>query len=152
MDRPKRRSRPHPAIGWSIFLSSAIAAAVNALIPYLPRVYGFFVSFLSEFWANLIGLLIVISIGMGLYFIREKQRIFYGWLEIVFALISGWYGVSKMATAGFAEAISVVAAIYLMVRGIDNIMEGRKKQLETVIVNDNKQIQSETKNELSVKT
>lgn len=49
----------------------------------------------------------------------------YGTIEVVFALAYGWYAINKVTTMGYVESLSVVASVYLVVRGLDNIIVGR---------------------------
>jgi hypothetical protein len=120
----------------------------NLLFSYFPNVYGFLSSFLSQFWINLIGIIVIGIVGSLLYLLRERKRIWYGAIEVSFSLAYGWYAINKVASVGYVETISVIASIYLVVRGIDNVMEGRKKQLAEALIKDTKQLQPETKNEL----
>jgi hypothetical protein len=52
-------------------------------------------------------------------------------------LAAAWVAVSKIATAGLAEGITLVAAIYFVVRGIDNVyasIDEIKTQLEKALI------------------
>lgn len=98
----------------------------GTLIGYLTiKAYIFLSSFLSQFWINLIGVVAIFIVGAGLYLVREKWRVTYGILEVGFAMAYGWYAINKVAHVGYVETISIIAAVYLVVRGIDNIKVGR---------------------------
>ena len=91
---------------------------------YLSAVYNLLSPFISQFWINLCGVVSVLVLGVALYWFRLRKRIHYGIVEVTFALASAWYGINKIATTGYAESITVIAAVYLVVRGVDNIREG----------------------------
>jgi hypothetical protein len=92
------------------------------------RVVGFLSSFLNQFWINLVGVILVGLVGAGLYYVRQRWRILYGLIEIGFALAYGWYAVNKVQHVGYIEMLSIIAAVYLVVRGFDNVMIGRAEK------------------------
>jgi hypothetical protein len=85
---------------------------------------------ISQFWINLAGVIVILIVGILLYVLRQRQRIWYGVLEISFASAYGWYAINKVETTGYVELLSIIAAVYLVVRGVDNFMEGRKEREE----------------------
>lgn len=113
-----------------VAIGTIVAVVVNVSVgfleSYVATFYVFLTSFLSQFWINLIGIFAIALVGIGLYLVRERWRVYYGVIEVAFALAYGWYSISKVTTVGYVESLSVIAAIYLVVRGIDNIMVGRR--------------------------
>lgn len=91
---------------------------------YGKRVGAFLLSLLSQFWINLLGIIAILIIGVALYVVRQKRRVAYGLLEVGFAMAYGWYAINKVAHVGYVETISVIASVYLVVRGLDNITQG----------------------------
>jgi hypothetical protein len=78
-----------------------------------------------------------IVIAATLFWVRERHQIFYGVTEVVaglFVLAGGYSNGRGAFTSGFAEAfqqfqwsvvvISTLGAVYIMIRGFDNIKRG----------------------------
>jgi hypothetical protein len=63
-----------------------------------------------------------------LFYIREHNRSLYALMELTFALISMWYAVSTI-TKDPKQWPVVIGAMYLFVRGLDNLLEGYKRRL-----------------------
>lgn len=84
----------------------------------------FLKSVLKQFYINLIGVFLIFIVGAILYWFRENKRKQYGIIEVSFALVSGWVGINKIETSGFVETITILTAIYLIVRGLDNYYIG----------------------------
>jgi hypothetical protein len=63
-----------------------------------------------------------------LFCIRETNRLRYASMELAFALVSLWYSVSAL-TKDPRQWTVVIASMYLIVRGLDNLMEGHKRGL-----------------------
>lgn len=74
---------------------------------------------------SMIGAVGVFVAGTILYFFRQHKRLLYAVVEIAFAIVTG--GIA-MRNAGTQEDLSVwialVAAAYLVVRGMDNLQQG----------------------------
>ena len=80
---------------------------------------------ISKSWINLIGVVLIGGVGIALYKLRQSFRIFYGLLEVAFALVYGWFAIDKATGPnGYLETVGVVGAVYLVVRGADNISSG----------------------------
>jgi hypothetical protein len=46
-------------------------------------------------------------------------------VEVAFALVYGWFAVNRATeSSGYVESMTIVAAVYLVVRGLDNVYEG----------------------------
>ena len=70
------------------------------------------------------GTLLIALLGGLLFWFRTLRQTWYGVVEIAFALAYGWYAINKVTTVGYVETLSVIASIYLIVRGIDNYLTG----------------------------
>jgi hypothetical protein len=89
---------------------------------------------LSEVWQavstswplQFLGTLVLVAISIWLYRWKVVHRASYGAAEFVFAFVVGFGSVGAVAAQGMAALLGVVSSAYLMVRGIDNFMEGRK--------------------------
>ncbi len=115
------------------FLSATLVGALilrgfTAVSENTPKIIGF----LGIWWLTLLGTFFILLIGIALFFFRKYRQREYGWLEITFALAVGWSGVMKVqATNDIASWTTVVAAAYLVVRGLSNYDEGRIKSKYT---------------------
>jgi hypothetical protein len=103
----------------------------DATIDLIKKLYLFLSFFLSQFWINLIGVILIGALGALLYLFRKKKRTWYGIVEVSFALAYGWNAINKVTKVGYVETISVVASIYLVVRGVDNYIKGREAAAAT---------------------
>ncbi len=75
----------------------------------------------------------IVAVGCGLYVVRQKWRLTYGLFELAFATVYGFFAVRKVGVSkGYVETISVVAAVYLVVRGVENITIGWKARRQWI--------------------
>lgn len=77
-----------------------------------------------------LGVVAIGGAGVALYAIRQKWRVQYGLLEIAFALVYGFSAILKVSEKGYTEFVGIVAAVYLVVRGVDNVMIGFNASFE----------------------
>ncbi len=85
--------------------------------------------FLRLWWLTLIGTIVVLLIGFGLFFFKKYYQKVYGLAEIGFALAVGWASVMKVQlTNDVASWASVIASAYLVVRGLSNYDEGKRRK------------------------
>jgi len=76
---------------------------------------------------------LIVAVGCGLYVVRQKWRLTYGLFELAFATVYGFFAVRKVGVSkGYVETISVVAAVYLVVRGVENITIGWKARRQWI--------------------
>ncbi|MGI4787355.1 MAG: hypothetical protein ACRYFS_00750 [Janthinobacterium lividum] len=81
--------------------------------------------------------------GTILYSLRSKARLWYGLLEVVSALFIGWFTLTRsihfrhIKFSQFAESpnslatmLGLVSSVYIVVRGLDNVAEGIKRNKE----------------------
>jgi hypothetical protein len=71
-------------------------------------------------------LLLVTAFSAAMYFLRQTQRGAYGMIECGFALNVTWYVFSQPVTSPSATAATLLGAVYVLVRGMDNVREGLK--------------------------
>jgi len=88
------------------------------------------VSFLLHaWWATFIGTVLVLLVGVGLFVFKKHYQRFYGLAEIGFALVVTWASLVRAKSANDAASwIAVLAAAYLIVRGLNNYQEGKNAQ------------------------
>jgi hypothetical protein len=116
--------------------------AVIATVFYLLRSFfdtvgqtsQIFLRFLRSRWAVPLGTLLLIGTASALYLLRLRRRTLYGVFEFSFAVVVAWVSVGKLIEGAEAALIGVIQAAYLIVRGIDNIAEGRKIKRQVTAV------------------
>lgn len=70
-------------------------------------------------------------VSMILYWFRQRFRTQYGLAEIAFGGVSAWVLMGKIVVdSGYVELIGLVGAVYLMVRGADNVQQGQDAKLK----------------------
>jgi|SRR6185503_5137618 len=89
---------------------------------------------LSDFgyvwWIRPIGTLFVFLVGVALYLFRKHYQRVFGVSEVLFALTVTWVSIARaQILQDAASRIAVVAAAYLIVRGLANYEEGKKKAI-----------------------
>lgn len=89
---------------------------------------------LSDFgyvwWIRPIGTLFVFLVGVALYLFRKHYQRVFGVSEVIFALTVSWISIARaQILQDAASRIAVVAAAYLIVRGLTNYDEGKKKAI-----------------------
>lgn len=88
-----------------------------------PRV----TSFWQIWWLTLVGTTVVFLIGLILFAFKKYYQKVYGLSEIGFALAVGWTSIMRaQSTADAASLLAILAAAYLMVRGLSNYDEASK--------------------------
>jgi hypothetical protein len=81
-------------------------------------------------WIRPIGTLFVFLVGVALYLFRKHYQRVFGVSEVLFALTVSWISIARaQILQDGASRIAVVAAAYLIVRGLSNYEEGRKKRV-----------------------
>jgi hypothetical protein len=103
-------------IGHGLSKPSAFAKIQNA-IAVAASPLGAYITF--------VGTLLLAVFGYFLFVIKVKNLLFYAYLEITFALTSCYITVQTISTN---RATVTIAALYLVVRGLDN----RKKAIEEI--------------------
>ena len=76
--------------------------------------------------ATLVGTILVLLLGAALFYFKKHHQKFYGLAEIGFALAVSWSSIMRVQSISDATSwITVLAAGYLVVRGMSNYDEGR---------------------------
>lgn len=103
--------------------------------------------FLAEFWSYIqrsateyitiriaITAFLLVIAGI-LYLLKKHRRTFYGFAEVVIGFVACLTVLSNPQSNGFVAGVTIAGAVYVMVRGVENFIEGRKltkqKQMET---------------------
>ena len=111
-------------------ISFLVATLVNFLAAryldlWLPKLTAFF----HIWWLTLVGTLIVLLIGWGLYLFKNHHQSLYGVAEIGFALAVAWASIMRVQSTKDATSwLATLAAAYLIVRGLSNYYEGKEPE------------------------
>jgi hypothetical protein len=103
-----------------IGLITVFQFASNNIIPFL--------GILSVWWGRLLLSAAAIAAACALFYVRETDRFRYALMELAFAVVSTWYSAATLAKEPKQWPV-VIAAIYLIVRGLDNLKEGHKRRM-----------------------
>lgn len=122
---------PKPSGRWIEQLRRAASVAVSAFVTLvlqqvIMRNAHYLTAFWDVWWFTMIGTIAVLLAGVGLFLFRKNYRMFYGLSEVGFAIAVGWISLARAQTVKDAASwIAVVAAAYLVIRGLDNYEGGR---------------------------
>ncbi|HEV7745233.1 MAG TPA: hypothetical protein VGO56_09580 [Pyrinomonadaceae bacterium] len=76
---------------------------------------------------TLFGTILVLLLGAALFYFKKRHQKFYGLAEIGFALAVSWASITRVQSISDTTSwITVLAAGYLVVRGMSNYDEGRR--------------------------
>lgn len=106
---------------------------------FFPQIYNYLARYLSSAKLSVLGAAVILLVGMCLYIMREKWRLTYGLSEVAFAVVYGFFAFQKLReSAGYVESVTIVAAVYLVVRGVDNVVIGWKIRNEKLVLDRNR--------------
>lgn len=93
-----------------------LAALTSVAIAYVnwARVWPAF----EPFWAQLLGVGLIVAGAIGLYRLRTYRPRYYATLEATVAMTSGWMAFSSHSAT--ETGLKLAAAVYLLVRSFDN--------------------------------
>jgi len=112
------------AIVLSILLTILLRLLLEKARPYLSGLWHLW-------WFRTVATVLVSIIGGALFLLKRRFQTVYGLSEIGFALVVIWSGIGRVQTSGDAASwIALVGGAYLIVRGLTNYDEGRKKRLK----------------------
>ncbi len=74
--------------------------------------------------------IVLTLIGLAVVLVWTKQyfQSAYGTLELVFATVSSWQILGSQTPNRFTQSLALIGALYVMTRGITNVLEGRAKR------------------------
>lgn len=126
-DDPRARERVSQLGAWlAVVLLTAAAGAVAWLVwRGAPR---FFVEYKSEAppkWVTGISFVLLLLMAVGLYALRQSRRFMYGLVELLFGAFSLWLGTGSVL-ADHSKFLAVAAAVFVVIRGFDNMREGKR--------------------------
>jgi hypothetical protein len=117
-------TEPVVAIVLSILLTILLRLLLEKVRPYLSGLWHLW-------WFRTVATVLVSIIGGALFLLKRRFQTVYGLSEIGFALVVIWSGIGRVQTSGDAASwIALVGGAYLIVRGLTNYDEGRKKRLK----------------------
>eukprot|EP01029_Cantina_marsupialis_P005928 TRINITY_DN164385_c0_g1_i1.p1 TRINITY_DN164385_c0_g1~~TRINITY_DN164385_c0_g1_i1.p1 ORF type:complete len:161 (+),score=12.55 TRINITY_DN164385_c0_g1_i1:33-515(+) len=82
--------------------------------------------------------IVLIGSGILLYFFRERSKYYYGLVEIGFGTALIYTAVDQISSLNTEAFPAIGAAMYIVVRGLDNLNQGYKAQVEKCINNEQK--------------
>lgn len=77
-------------------------------------------------WVRMLALLTLTSLAVGLYLSRRGARTLYGLSEFLVGFVAAWktLGIAPSTQSELATTLALAGCVYLMIRGIDNLVEG----------------------------
>jgi len=110
------------AVRRNALLGLLATVIVIALVAYIYRLALSLTNFPQPWWLAA-G---VATAGVLLFAMRLRMRLAYGAAEIVAGILTGWNVASRLTTdaSRFSIALQLLAAVYIVVRGLDNVATG----------------------------
>ena len=68
----------------------------------------------------------MIGLGVVMYRLRSHKRALYGAIELAVACLACWLSVEQLHQGGMLPWMGAAGAVYVVVRGLDNLLEGLK--------------------------
>jgi hypothetical protein len=94
-----------------------------------------FTAFWSKFqavqdrvWVRCVIVTALIGVACCLYFIRRHARSFYGLVEVIIGISACWIILRNTQAERLTVIIALTGSVYVIVRGIDNYIEGRNQR------------------------
>lgn len=117
-----RRSYRWSQLASSLGLAVGTASLLIVTWPLLTYFFNKFVNApLQTWWKNILGSVVVLVLGFALFRFKYWKRYAYGVLEVGIGLATGFLSVTKVSKGGFGEGVAMAGAIYIIVRGLDNM-------------------------------
>lgn len=79
------------------------------------------------------GTIAMIALGVILYVFRERSRYYYGLTEAAFACTLIHVCVNELSSPTSQKIVTLGAALYVLVRGIDNLVQGFKNPQTRIV-------------------
>lgn len=124
---------------WTVDLVLALAGALVAAFALLQEAWlgGYLakiVAVLGIYLTQLLAVCIVIGLGWTAHWFKQRNQLYYGYLEIVFGSFSAiaivhriQFSASGVLSLGLAQVAALVGAAYVVARGLNNCSEARRK-------------------------
>ena len=118
-----------------VFFLALFIVVLLALLVLFYLLYRFLPPLLIELCrltaslGKLIISVLALSLAGLLFWLRETRRMFYGAIEVCFGVVSIWVALD-VATLDYAKWVAVITAVYLVVRGLDNLVSGYRIRRE----------------------
>jgi hypothetical protein len=97
---------------------------VSAWIAAVPIVWREYPDLHRTTAGRVVAVLTMMEVAAALYLARRTARSFYGAAEIVVGVATSWFTLRSNEPGDAVTALKLGAAVYLMVRGADNLIEG----------------------------
>ena len=135
-DADRRRTRYTIYLGTLSIVSSALSVllgvdAARALI--WSTIQRWVHPLLAEYWGRLATEAAFIFFALTLFRLRQRHQRAYGALEVAFAVVTSWVVLDAAETnMTVDEAVGLIAAGYILVRGLANYSEGTARLVRAV--------------------
>lgn len=102
-------------------LLGGLAWLVALLVVRLIRAHwaAIVVSF-DLFWVRILALALLAALTLGFHLLRRRSRRLYAVIEIGAGLAVGWHGFGRLREEPFPAAVTIVGAVYVLIRAFDN--------------------------------
>jgi len=96
----------------------------------VDKIYQDFLVSMNKPRMKIIATAIIFILGITLYFFKQKQQFWYGFFETIFALMTCYFAIANINADSppLSLLIALGSALYLIVRGLSNIADGREKE------------------------
>ncbi|PTL79104.1 hypothetical protein DAT35_36460 [Vitiosangium sp. GDMCC 1.1324] len=126
-ERSSTRKYKRLVFYWNILLTMLALSLVSSIRK--SGIVPWFIIYVASggLVARCVGVSVALASGVGLYWLRKRSRRLYAALELGFALMAAWtsLGYSTLLNET-TKQVSIIGAIYLIVRALDNFAQGQK--------------------------
>lgn len=118
-----------PQLGRSLIFPAALLSALIAVLLNAPLIYRtlHLDTEMSKHSVQLVVAVVVLTSGVIAYWTKRNFQMSYGLAELFFGVATAYSNANGLATkeAALAKWTALVGAIYVVSRGMNNVMEGR---------------------------
>jgi hypothetical protein len=122
--------------GWVMILvlitMPILVLAIFSLLLFWPVALGTLKGFVERHnesrWFLTSAVAVVLGFGGGLFLLRQHMRMFYAIAELSGAAAVAWSALGGRYESGLVFAVTLMGAVYLVVRGIDNMSQFSREE------------------------
>jgi hypothetical protein len=78
-------------------------------------------------WVRCQYVAVILILGLATFLLRQRRRLFYGWLEVGAAFAFAWQLTNPMAGTG-ERLLTLLASLLAFVSGFDNVDQGFRER------------------------
>lgn len=109
-----------------LFAGFAVVYPMHLLVDVVDWRHDPIAVFISQRWL----IVPLAAVGVLFYWLRGRFPLAYGLIEIYAALATMWVAIATEADLG-TRVLALLGAVYIMVRGLDNLDKGLPKQFRS---------------------